>query len=151
MNILGGISAGFKMIFGVGDKGSDNVMKVASGIGNFIDEQEFTEQEDVMNTAQVIIPSMQKFMETTVAENTERSKTRRDLALWVIRNWIIMLWVSIVAYGFELHIGATLHEFSKFVFQLATLETMIYLVLGVGGFFFGAHIVRQTKYANQGS
>jgi len=134
-----------KAIFGAGQSGSDNVMKVAGGIGGFIDDLSYTDAEKAEKHSTVTIPAMQAFMDSTVKENTERSRTRRDIAIWIIRNWFIMLWVSIGAYGVELIIKATNHEFSQFVFSVATFSAMTYLVLGVGGFFFGAHIVRQVK------
>ena len=145
MNILGGIISGVKAIFGGGESGSDNVMKVASGIGSWIDNKSFTEQEKATMNAEVVVPAFQKFMDSTVNENTERSITRRNIAIWVIRNWFVIIWVMILAYGLELTIGATQHEFSAFIWQVFTHETLTYLVLGVGAFFFGAHIVRQVK------
>lgn len=145
MNILSGIVSGVKAIFGAGQSGSDNVMKVASGIGGYIDGLSYTDQEKSEYAAEVVLPSMQKFMESTVGENTERSRTRREIAIWVIRNWFIMLWVTIVSRGVELLLGAVNHEFSMFVFEVATFSAMTYLVLGIGAFFFGAHIVRQVK------
>jgi Na+/melibiose symporter-like transporter len=144
MNIISGISSGFKAIFGVGQSGSDNVMTVAKGIGGYIDDLSYTDAEKAKKHSTITIPAFQKFMDSTVEENTERSRTRRDIAIWIIRNWFIMLWVTIFSYGFELVINAAQHEFSKFVLGIATLSAMIYLVLGVGGFFFGAHIIRQT-------
>lgn len=141
MNIISGIISGAKAIFGVGDTGSNNVMKAAAGIGGWIDGQKFTEQEKAQFSADMI-PHFQTFMDSTVKENTQRSITRREIALWIIRNWIVMLWVAIVSYGFELVINAVNHEFSAFIYKIATLEAFIYLVLGVGGFFFGAHIIR---------
>lgn len=144
MSWISGVVTGVKAIFGSSQDGASNVMTVAKGIGSFIDEQQYTKQEIAANNKEMI-PLFQKFMENTIDENTERSRTRRDIALWIIRSWIIMLWMCVVAYGIELIINATEHEFSAFVFQIATIDAMIYLVLGVGGFFFGAHIIRQVK------
>ena len=141
MSWFSGIKTGFKAIFGGGSDGSSNVMNVAKGIGGFIDEQKFTEQEKAEYVAK-IIPAFQLYMDSTVSENTQRSITRREIAIWIIRNWILMLWVGIVAYGLELSINATNHEFSSFILGIVTLSTVEYLVLGVGAFFFGAHIIR---------
>lgn len=141
MSWFTGIKEGFKAIFGGGSDGANNVMTVAKGIGGFIDEQKFTEQEKAEYVAK-IMPAFQTYMDSTVSENTQRSITRREIAIWVIRNWVIMLWVGIVAYGLELVISATNHEFSAFVLAIVTLSTVEYLVLGVGAFFFGAHIIR---------
>jgi len=137
-----GIREGIKAIFG-SSNGTSNIMEAAKGIGNFIDEQKLTDEERVKYNAQAI-EQYGKFMENTIAENSQRSVTRRDLALWIIRNWFIMLWVSIVSYGIENTFDLS-HNFSKFVYNMSTMEAMSYLVLGVGAFFFGAHIVRQVK------
>lgn len=145
MSIISGLLAGAKMLFGGGGDGVNNVMTVAKGVGNFIDEQEFTPEEKAKMNAEVVLPAMQKFMESTVGENTERSITRRKIALWVIRNWILMLWVSIIAFGIELILGTPEHVFSAFVLGIAVISELTWLVLGIGAFFFGAHIVRQAK------
>lgn len=145
MSWISGIVTGVKAIFGSSESGSSNVMKVASGIGGWIDGQQFTDQEKAEMNTKVVVPAFQKFMDSTVNENTERSRTRRDIAIWVIRNWFILIWVMVFAYGFELIIKATNHEFSAFIWQVFTHETLTYLVLGVGAFFFGAHIIRQVK------
>jgi hypothetical protein len=147
VNILKGLATGVKAIFGAGQDGSNNVMRVATGIGGYIDGLSYTDQEKAEKHSEVIIPSFQTYMDSTARENTERSRTRRNIAIWVIRNWFAFLWVSVVARGVELAMGWS-HEFSTFVFGVATFSTMAYLVLGVGAFFFGAHIIRQTKLAD---
>ena len=127
-------------------------MTVAKGIGNYIDEQKFTDQERAEVHSNVIIPAMQKFMDSTAGESTERSHTRRWLAIAIIRNWLAMLWVSIVAFGIELIIELVTkvesqHLFSAFILGIATITQFLYLVLGVGAFFFAAHINRDMPWA----
>jgi len=141
MNILKGIVGGVKAIFGAGQDGTNNVMKVATGIGSWIDEQQFTPQEKAKYSAETA-KQFQTFMESTVKENTARSITRRSLAIWIIRAWIGLLIASIIAHILDIDDAA------EYIFRIATLSTMEYLVLGVGGFFFGAHIIRQTKLAD---
>lgn len=148
MSFLSGILTGVKTIFGVGQDGTNNVMKVASGIGGWIDEQKFTDEEKATYNKE-LIGHFDRFMENTIKENTQRSKTRREIALWVIRNWIFMLWVSIFAYLVELRQETIVHDFSAYVYKVATITELLYLVLGVGAFFFGAHIIRQTGWANK--
>lgn len=146
MSIIKGLVTGVKAIFGAGSDGASNVMKVATGIGGWIDEQQFTPEEKAKYSAETI-KQFQVFMENTIKENTQRSITRREIAIWVIRNWFAFLWVAVIGTGFELAFKWS-HEFSTFVFGIATHSIMSYLVLGVGAFFFGAHIIRQTKLAN---
>jgi len=141
MSILKGIITGVKAIFGAGEDGTGNVMKVATGIGGFIDEQKFTEEEKAKYNAE-LIPVFQQYMDSTVRENTQRSITRRSLAIWIIRTWIFLLAASIIASALNAN------ELAKYIYEIATLSTMDYLVLGVGAFFFGSHIIRQTNFSN---
>lgn len=139
--ILQGIISGVKAIFGAGQDGTNNVMKAATGIGKFIDEQNFTDEEKAKYNAE-LIPVFQQYMDSTTKENTQRSLTRRSLAIWIIRTWIFLIIASIVAHVFDYP------EAAKYIWDVVTYSTMDYLVLGVGGFFFGAHIIRQTKFAD---
>ena len=45
------IVKGVKAIFGAGENGAENVMKVATGIGNWIDEQQFSQEEKAKYSA----------------------------------------------------------------------------------------------------
>lgn len=128
---------GVKAIFGVGQDGTNNVMKVASGIGGWIDEQKFTDQEKAEYSAKMI-GHYSDFMESTVKENTQRSITRRNIAIWVIRTEIFMLAASAILYRLDA-------ELSEYIYKIATTTPMDYLVLGIGAFFFGSHLVRATK------
>ncbi len=126
---------GVKAVFGAGESGSDNVMKVASGIGEWIDEQRFTDQEKAAFNANTV-KAYSEFMNSTVAENTQRSLTRRNVAIWVIRAEIAFLVSSAIIYRFD-------NELSLYLYKIATTSPMDYLVLGIGAFFFGSHLVRQ--------
>jgi len=132
-----GILSGVKAVFGVGSEGSSNIMKVASGIGGWIDEQDFTAEEKAKYNAEVL-SSYGKYMETTVAENTKRSLTRREIAVWVIRTEIGFLVSSAILFKID-------SDLSEYLYKIATTTPMDYLVLGIGAFFFGAHIVRATQ------
>lgn len=140
MSWFSGIKTGIKAIFGSKD-GASAVMEAAKGVGGWIDEQKFTEEEKAKYSGE-LIDKFQVYIENTIKENTQRSITRRELALWVIRNWIIMLWASILTYAFDLP------QVAEYIYKVATITELLYLVLGVGAFFFGAHIIRQTNFAN---
>ena len=122
---------------GTSGDGANNVMKVASGIGGWIDNNKFTDQEKAEFNA-AIIPHFQKFMDSTVSENTQRSKSRREIALLVIRWELIMLTISAVLFKID-------PVWAQYVFDIATLEVIVYLVLGIGAFFFGAHLIRTQQ------
>ncbi len=131
------IWSGIKAIFGASKDGQSNVMKVAGGIGNWIDNNKFTDQEKAEYTA-ALIPHFQSFMDSTVNENSERSRTRRDIAIWIIRTEIFLLVFSVILYKFDL-------EWAKYVYQICTDSPLGLLTLGVGAFFFGTHLVRAAK------
>ncbi len=137
MNIFSGIVGGVKALFGAGTDGTSNVMKVASGIGGWIDGQQFTKQEQAEYNAKMI-GHYSDYMQSTVAENTQRSLTRRNIALWVIRTEIALLVASAIIYRLD-------SELSLYIYKIATTSPMDYLVLGIGAFFFGSHLVRATK------
>lgn len=155
------IKAGASMLFGGSNDGSNNVMETAKAIGGFIDEQQLTDEEKVKYNA-ALIPKYAEFMQSTIDENTQRSLTRRDIAIWVIRVALGILAASIPVYAIEMYwvdvpacvaLNAEGHPVwldgcqtvSQYMFTIVTTNPMSYLVLGVGAFFFGAHIVRQYK------
>ena len=137
MNIFSGIVSGVKAIFGGGQDGTNNVMTVAKGIGGWIDGQQFTDQEKAKFNAEMI-GHYSKYMESTVTENTQRSRTRRDIAIWVIRTEIFFLITSAVMFKID-------EPLAEYLYKIATTSPMDYLVLGIGAFFFGAHLVRATQ------
>jgi len=127
--------SGVKAVMGAGESGSDNVMTVAKGIGGWIDGQQFTDQERAEYNASTI-KAYSEFMASTVAENTQRSLTRRSIAIWIMRAEIGFLATSAILYRLDA-------ELSLYIYKIATSSPMDYLVLGCAGFFFGAHMLRQ--------
>ncbi len=134
---MGWLVNGFKAVFGVGQNGTDNVMAVAKGVGSWIDEQQYTDQEKAEANANTIT-SINKFFDMTVDENSERSRTRREIAIWVIRVELGMLVGSVIAFKFD-------SELSKYMYQVATDSPLGLLTLGVGALFFGTHMLRSSK------
>jgi len=130
-------SIGSFLLGGGSSKGADNVMKVASGVGGWIDGMKFTEQEQAQYNGK-LIEAAGKFMEMTIGENTERSITRRHLALLVIRFELALLALVVIMYKID-------QPYAEFIYKIATTDPMNYLVLGIGAFFFMAHIVRASK------
>ena len=134
---MGWLKAVGSFLTGGSKNGADNVMKVASGIGGWIDGQQFTEQEKAEFNGK-LLEQYGKFMETTIGENTQRSLTRRDIAIWIIRAEIILLVFSVVLHKID-------KPWGDYVYQICTDSPLGLLTLGVGAFFFGTHLVRATK------
>lgn len=119
---------------GSSSNGANNVMTVAKGVGSWIDGQQLTEQEKAEFNAEMV-KNFGEFMAQTVNENTERSKTRREIAILIIKAFLLWLFISGIVYPFD-------KSWAEYWFKLATGETMGLLVLGVGAFFFGVHMLR---------
>jgi len=129
-------SVGTFLAGGSGGSGP-NGMEVIKGVGSWIDEQQFTDQEkadDAMKRAELY----GKFFAQTVSENSERSRTRRALALLIIRWWLGMLTLSAALYPVQ-------QAWAEYVFKVASLTQVGILVAGVGGFFFASHLLRTGK------
>ena len=116
--------------------GSDNSkgFEIVKGVGSWIDEQQFTDQEKAEDLMQCAV-HYGEYMKTTIDENTERSRTRRALAQMILRWWLMMLTFS----GFLYKVSP---EWSAYIFKIATYEHVCYLVLGIGAFFWGSHLAR---------
>ena len=134
--MLGGLWTAAKMVLGFSgaNKGSENVMKIASGVGTFIDEQNFTEQESKEHKLK-LAGMMNDFVAATVGENSERSITRRELAIWIIRVELasLMLYGGLASFGLKA---------ADVWWKISTDSPLAVLSLGVGAFFFGTHLVR---------
>lgn len=137
MGFFSAIKAGVKSLAGFGQNGSSNVMTVARGVGNWIDEQKFTDQERATYQAKMV-DSYQQYFQSTVTENTERSRSRRDIAIYIIKTELFLLLASAGVYKFDT-------ELAEYFYRIATESPLGNLTLGVGAFFFGAHLVRAIR------
>ena len=139
MGFLSSVWNGAKLLLGFtgASEGADNVMKVASGVGKFIDEQNFTPEERAQYNLK-LVEHYGEFMKATVGENTNRSITRRELAMFIIRVELWLLILSVILYKID-------KPLAEYVFMLCTDSPLSLLTLGVGAFFFGTHLVRATK------
>lgn len=138
------IKLGVKSFFGQPEAiGSalDTVKAAVKGVGEFIDEQNYTEQEKA-EYFKDLGKVYGHFLSNTVNESTERSKTRRALSIMVIKNWIGMVWLLII-------VGAFNPEYARFIFSVAFHTALITLVLGIGAFFWGTHLLRTTKLSKE--
>ncbi len=142
MGVLSGLWAGAKVLLGFSgaSKGADNVMKIASGVGQFIDEQNLTEEE-AANLRMKAAQMYGDFMDSTKGENSQRSITRREIAIWVIRVELLVLMI----YGVLASFGS---KAADVWWKLGTESPLGYLTLGVGAFFFGTHLVRAATKGN---
>ena len=131
MGIIAGIKAvGNWFLGGSSDKG----MEVIKGVGTWIDEQQFTEQEKAENAA-ARAEAYSKFMQQTIDENSERSRTRRSLAMLLMKWWVFLLTMSGILYKID-------PLWSEYIFKIATYNGVVILIGGIGAFFWGSHLLR---------
>lgn len=137
---MGWFTKAVGFLAGSGDSGQNNVMKAATGIGNWIDNAKYTDQEKATDTLK-LLTHFDKFMENTVNENAEKSKTRRDVAILVIRAELGFLVAAALSWPIS-------EEYAKFLLEIAS-ETSPWglLTLGVGTFFFATHLLRAKNGA----
>ena len=133
------IIKGAKALMGVSNGGgADNVMEVARGVGGWIDDQQFTEEEKARQLADVA-DRVVTFVGATADENSQRSITRRSIAIWIMRAEIITLAASAAAFPFH-------QNWSEYLFKLAAYDSPLgWMAVGVGVFFFGTHMLRAAK------
>ena len=131
MGILSGLKVVGSWIMG---GSSEKGMEVIKGVGSWIDEQQYTDQEKA-EAAAARAEAYAKFMQQTIDENSERSRTRRSLALLILRWWISLLTLSAILYKVD-------QSWSAYIFKIATYQDVAFLVLGIGAFFWGSHLLR---------
>ena len=136
MGFLSAIAAGAKALFGISNtKTQDNVMEVARGVGGWIDGLNYTDQEKAEAQAKVS-ESLIEFLKSTVGENTERSVTRRIIAMWIIRCEMTLIMGGAVTWLFD-------KDWSIFLFKVASFDTpMGWAFMTVLIFFFGNYALR---------
>lgn len=122
-----------KTVNDVFDKDSGLLKQAGEWVGNF----NFTDEEK-SEASKAMIDSASEFVKQTLTESTERSKTRRWLAIqWVkIELFLVLLTCAIAPWDMEL---------AKFYWSIAMSELMFWGTLSVIGFFFGSHMLRTRK------
>lgn len=138
MGVLTAIVGGVKGFFGLADApGADRVFKAAEGVGNWIDNQQFTDQEKAQYKAE-LFDKWSDWFGKTATENTAQSLARRDIAIFVIRTEFMFLMFSGIFYRLD-------PAWAKYWWDIATQSVWGDLTLGVGAFFFAVHLVRNYQ------
>ena len=126
MGWLNAIFSTSNTIDDVFDKDSGHLSKVGAWIGN----SQFTSEEQA--------EMMQAFVIETLNENTDRSKTRRDVAMFVMRFYALVVFMVGMTYPIS-------EDWSDVWLSIATLPPLAGLVLGGGAFVFGTHTLRSWQ------
>lgn len=139
MGMLSSLWSGAKVLLGFSgaNKGADNVMTIAKGVGEFIDEQNLTDEEAIKYKLK-IADAYTSFLDAAKDENTQRSITRREIAIWIIRIELLCL----MLYGVLASVGLKAADVWK---EISFDSPLSVLTWGVGAFFFGTHLIRSAK------
>jgi hypothetical protein len=119
------------------DKVTDNVLDKDNGlltqVGGWIGGMNFTPEEQAeMNER--MVAGVGKFVEMTLGENTERSKTRRAVAVMWIKAQLAMILIVFIVAPFDM-------ELAKFYLTIAFGTLMVGGTLSIIAFFFGGHML----------
>lgn len=132
----------------------DNIFDKDNGlltqVGSFIGNQSYTDQEK-MNDQKELTKSVQGFVVATLGENTERSKTRRELALLWFRMHVFFIKMTFLAVLID-HLCIKLNL--QTTYELTTAISVITfdgwlcgITGGIGLFFWGSHMMRDSKFS----
>ena len=122
-----------KTVDDVFDKDSGLLAKVGGWVGN----QQFTTEEAAEMNASTV-KSVQGFVVATLEENTDRSKARRELAVFFIKFYCLMLFMAGMVYPISA-------EWSAVWVGLATSLSVGGLVTAISIFFFGSHAASRIR------
>ena len=100
-------------------------------VGGFINDLNLTDEERVKYAADAAAGAA-KFAIDTMGENTERSKTRRSVAVDWVRVFLLMQMLTIAAWPIN-------QDYAKFILAVSTSGIMAYGTGAVITFFFGGY------------
>lgn len=107
------------------------VDKVVDGAISGIDKIFYTNEEKA-EARRKLADGVQEFVQTTLNENTVRSKTRRVIAIMIMGVFLLLILGAAAAFPFD-------EGYSKFLFEI--VGDMSTFALMVAAFFFGAHML----------
>ncbi len=137
---MGWLSAVGSFLFGgtaKNEANQSNLMQAASGVGKWIDEQDFTEEEKVVARTR----NTKMLIDGIVAsqdENSTRSITRRVLAWMIMGSFITAFWIAVIQ---KLVFGVDPDDLLTIMDKFMLPE----LALAVGSFYFMVSLVRSRK------
>lgn len=137
---MGFFTAAKELLFGSPKLASDIFDKddgLLAKAGGFIGSLVYSDQEKAEMDKETIA-AVQKFVVDTLGESTVRSKARREIAVLVIKFYVLLIFLSGMTFPFN-------PAWSQMWFSLATTWQLGTLVSGVGAFFFGVHVLRTAK------
>jgi len=139
MSFFSWLSSSPKVIDDVFDKDKGLLAKTGEWIGN----SNFTDEERAeLNTANM--ESIRRFVADTLEESTDRSRARREIAVFFIKFYSIMLFMAGMTYPFN-------SGWSEVWFNIATSGSVGGLVIAISIFFFGSHGMVRYNNSKKGN
>jgi hypothetical protein len=127
-------------------KAQDNVLDKDNGliaqVGSWIGNMDLTKEEVIKFNAKTVT-SVQSFVVATLGESTERSKTRRAIAILWIKSQLGIVLMSCIAAPWDM-------DLANFYFKLATSTLMITISTAICIFFFGSHGIARHNESKKG-
>jgi len=121
-------------LFGT-EKVVDNILDKDKGlltqVGGWIGGMNLT-KEEVLKANAMTVSSVQTFVQATLSESTDRSKTRRSIATMWIKSNLAVVFFACIAAPFDM-------EMAEFYLNLATSSLMLSVTTAISIFFFGSH------------
>jgi len=145
MSWLNWVKSAPKLVDNVFDKDKG----LLSQVGQWVGHQQFTPEEQAMHD-KAMGDAVRGFAVATMGENTERSKTRRGMAVkWFdMQIWLIKLQVLFFAVDkLVLAVGGDSLELSSGFAQITFSQLIWAVTSGIGLFFWGSHTMRGSKWA----
>ena len=139
MNILNWFKAAPKAVDDVLDKDNGLLTQFGGWIGNM----NLTDEE-VMKANIKTVGDVQEFVKATLSESTERSKTRRSIAVMWIKSHLAIILLCCIAAPWNADLAA-------YYLSLATSGTMGGITGAISIFFFGSQgLARHNETKNKG-
>lgn len=113
----------------------DGAVKVVDNVFGLIDKKKFTEQEASRFNLETAEAAAQ-FVKETLNESTERSITRRQIAVIYIAFFCALVLFVIIAWKFD-------RDWGVFILNVIRELQLGWAFMAVIAFFFGAQILRQ--------
>ena len=131
MSIFSFLKAAPKLTDNIFDKDKGLLTQVGGWIGN----SKFTDEERAELSAN-IGKGVQAYAIATMKENTKRSVARRDIAMFIIKFYALLIFMTGMTYPIS-------KEWSAVWFNLATDPIIGGLVIAISIFFYGSHMIRE--------
>lgn len=118
-----------------GQKNVDNVLDKDDGlltkVGGWVGNMKLTKEEVTEFNAKTVA-NVHTFVNATLSESTERSKTRRSIAILWMKLQVSIIIMCCIAAPWD-------RELAEFYFKLGTSTLMVTVTTAICIFFFGSH------------